>query len=105
MTVNDIDALAREYPDWQPWLLVVDAVMREATDPSWETWVPAAEPQAAHVPRLAGAKLTADVGKIRRWQEHLLQTAAQSGAPKMSQLSFFAKTHNGLGGDFRSGLM
>jgi FdhE protein len=91
MTVNEFEALAREYPDWQPWLLVVDAVMCEATDPSWETWVPAAESQAAHAPGLAGAKLTADVGKIRRWQRHLLQTAAQSGAPKMSQLASLQK--------------
>jgi FdhE protein len=91
MTVNDIDALAREYPDWQPWLLVVDAVMREATDPSWEAWIPATEFQVTDVPRLAGAELTPDLSKIRRWQQHLLQTAAQSGAPKMSQLNFLQK--------------
>jgi FdhE protein len=91
MTVNDIQALAREYPDWQPWLMVVEAVMREATDPSWEAWVPAAESQAAHVPRLAGATVTVDLSKIRRWQQHLLQTAAQSGAPKMSQFDSLQK--------------
>jgi FdhE protein len=91
MTVNDFEALAREYPDWQPWILVVEAVMREATDPSWETWVPATEPQAAHVPRLAGIPVTADLSKIRRWQQHLLQTAARSGAPKMSQLNSLQK--------------
>ena len=91
MTVNDIDALAREYPDWQPWLMVVEAVMREATDPSWEAWVPAAESKAAHVPRLAGATVTVDLSKIRHWQQHLLQTAAQSGAPKMSQFSSLQK--------------
>ena len=86
MTVNDIEALAREYPDWQPWLLVVEAVMRETTDPSWESWVPTAESQTAAVPRLAGVNLTADPSKIRRWQQYLLHTAAQSGAPQMSQL-------------------
>jgi FdhE protein len=91
MTVNDVEALAREYPDWQPWLLVVEAVVRQATDPSWETWVPAAESQTAAVPRLAGVNLTADPSKIRRWQQHLLQTAAQSGAPKMSQLNSLQK--------------
>jgi FdhE protein len=91
MTVDDIEALAREYPDWQPWLLVVEAVMREATDPSWETCVPAAESQVAKVPRLAGAKIILDPGKIRRWQQHLLQTAAQSGAPRISQLNSLQK--------------
>jgi FdhE protein len=91
MTVNEIEALAREYPDWQPWLSVVEAVMREATDPSWESWVPTAESQDADVPRLAGVQVTADLSKIRRWQQHLLQTAAQSGAPQMSQLTSLQK--------------
>ena len=91
MTVDDFEALAREYPDWQPWLLVVEAVVREAADPSWEAWVPATESQAPHVPRLAGVQLTADLGKIRRWQQYLLQTAAQSDAPKMSQLNSLQK--------------
>ena len=91
MTVKEFEALAREYPDWQPWLLVVEAVMREATDPSWEAWIPATESEAPHVPRLAGAELTPDLSKIRLWQQHLLQTAAQSGAPKMSQLNSLQK--------------
>ncbi len=92
MTVNEFEALAREYPDWQPWLSVVEAVVREATDPSWETWVPAAESPAANAPRLAGVTLTADLGKSRRWQQRLLQTAVRSGAPKMSQLNSLQKT-------------
>jgi FdhE protein len=91
MTVDDFEALAREYPDWQPWLLVVEAVVREAADPSWESWVPATESQAPHVPRLAGVQVTADLNKIRRWEQHLLQTAVQSGAPKMSQLNSLQK--------------
>jgi FdhE protein len=92
MTVNDIEALAREYPDWQPWLLVIEAVVREATDPSWQAWVPAAESQATDAPRLAGVKIAADLDKIRRWRKHLLQTAAESGAPKMSQLNTLQET-------------
>jgi FdhE protein len=91
MTVNEFEALARQYPDWQPWLLVVEAVMREATDASWQAWVPAIEHRAADVPRLDGAKIILDFGKIRRWQHHLLQTAGRSGAPKMSQLQSLQK--------------
>jgi FdhE protein len=92
MTVNDIEALAREYPDWQPWLLVVEAVMREARDPSWESLVPTIESQETDVPRLAGVHVAADLSKIRRWQQSLLQTAAESGAPKMSQLNSVQKS-------------
>jgi FdhE protein len=92
MTENDVQALAREYPDWQPWLLVIEAVMREATDSNWESYVPPqAESQAANVPLLAGVTITADIGKVRRWQDHLLLTAARSGAPKMAPLDSLKK--------------
>jgi FdhE protein len=91
MTVNEFEALAREYPDWQPWLRVVEEVMREATDASWETWVPTLQSQASDVPHLAAISVTADFAKLRRWQQHLLQTAAQSGAPRMRQLDSLQK--------------
>jgi FdhE protein len=92
MTENDVQALAREYPDWQPWLVVLEAVMCEATDSKWETWVPArAATQDVHVPLLAGVTITVDLGKIRRWQQQLLQTAARSGAPKMFPLNSLQK--------------
>jgi FdhE protein len=92
MTENDVQALAREYPDWQPWLLVIEAVVREATESNWESYVPPrAEPQAADVPLLAGVTIAVDLGKVRRWQQRLLQTAARSGAPKMPPLSSLQK--------------
>jgi FdhE protein len=91
MTASDLDSLAREYPDWQPWLLVVEAVMREAADSSWERSVPESEFQATDVPHLAGVTITADLGKIRGWQQYLLQTAARSGAPKFSPLNALQK--------------
>ena len=92
MTENDLQALAREYPDWQPWLLVIEAVMCEATDSSWESYVPSrAESRATDAPLLVGVTITADIGKVRRWQDHLLQTAARSGAPKMLPLKAVRK--------------
>jgi FdhE protein len=92
MTENDLQALAREYPDWQPWLLVIEAVMCEATDSSWESYVPSrAESRATDAPLLAGVTITADIGKVRRWQDHLLQTAARSGAAKMLPLKAVRK--------------
>ena len=91
MTVNEFEALAREYPDWQPWLRVVEEVMREATDASWENAVPTVQSRASDVPHLAAISVTADLAKIRRWQQHLLQTAAQSGASRMRQLGSLQK--------------
>ena len=33
--------LGRQYPEWQPWLTVIEEVLREATDPKWEAMVSA----------------------------------------------------------------
>jgi FdhE protein len=105
MTENDVQALAREYPDWQPWLLVIEAVVREATESNWESYVPPrAEPQAADVPLLAGVTIAVDLGKVRRWQQRLLQTAARSGAPKMSSLTSVEKTAGNTAALFEAAL-
>lgn len=80
--------LGRQYPDWQPWLTVIEEVLREATDSKWETLV--AEPpdsQESKVPLLAGATLSMDIAAISRWSERLMRVAYRSGAPNMSTLN------------------
>jgi len=79
--------LGRQYPDWQPWLTVIEEVLREATDAKWEALV--AEPpqsQESKVPLLAGATLSIDIIAVGRWSERLMRAAYRSGAPKMSTL-------------------
>jgi FdhE protein len=79
--------LGRQYPDWQPWLTVIEEVLREATDAKWEALV--AEPpqsQESKVPLLAGATLSMDTTAVSRWSERLMRAAYRSGAPKMSTL-------------------
>jgi FdhE protein len=80
--------LGRQYPEWQPWLTVIDEVLREAADSKWEAFVPGL-PQSPEikVPLLAGATLALDATTIARWSEHLIRTAYRSGAPKMSTLN------------------
>jgi FdhE protein len=80
--------LGRQYPEWQPWLTVIEEVLREATDAKWEAVV--GEPpqsQESKVPLLAGATLSMDITAVGRWSERLMRAAYLSGAPKMSTLN------------------
>jgi FdhE protein len=79
--------LGRQYPEWQPWLTVIEEVLREATDSRWEAFVPEPpELQESKVPLLAGATLSLGMTGFARWSERLFQVAYRSGAPKMATL-------------------
>jgi FdhE protein len=82
-----LNGLRRERPEWEPWLVVVDEILREAGSPAWEAAVPDAAPaQPTAVPLLAGTELTLEAGLVRRLFERLIRTAARVGTPKMSSL-------------------
>jgi FdhE protein len=79
--------LGREYPEWRPWLAVIEEVLREATDPTWEGFVPRLPtPHESKVPLLAGATLALDISTVAHWWERLRRAAYQSGTSKMSTL-------------------
>jgi FdhE protein len=82
-----LNGLRRERPEWEPWLVVVDEILREAGGPQWEGAVPAAaEAQQTAVPLLAGMTLTLEAGLVRPLFERLIRTASRVGTPKMSTL-------------------
>ena len=82
-----LKGLRRERPEWEPWLGVVDQILREASSPVWEAAVPAAaQAQRTAVPLLAGATLTLETALVRRLFERLIRTASRAGTPKMSSL-------------------
>lgn len=79
--------LGRQYPEWLPWLTVIEQVLREATDIKWEAFVPEPpESQVTKVPLLAGATLNLEAAAVGAWSQRLLRAAYQSGAPKMATL-------------------
>jgi FdhE protein len=79
--------LRRQRPEWEPWLAVVDEILREATSPAWEAAVPSAAPAPrTAVPLLAGTTLTLDAALVRRLLERLIRTASRAGTPKMASL-------------------
>src|SRR5258706_3633152 len=79
--------LGRQYPEWQPWLAIVEEVLREATDSKWDAFVTKPLPQTPNVPLLGRANILVDLTAVSRWSERLMQIAFRSGAPKMSTLS------------------
>jgi FdhE protein len=82
-----LSGLRRERPEWEPWLVVVDEILREAGSPAWEAAVPAdAQAQRTAVPLLAGTTLALEAGLVRRLFERLIRTGSRVGTPKMSSL-------------------
>jgi hypothetical protein len=39
-TTSNTAELERRFPEWSPWLAVIDQVLREAADVKWEALVP-----------------------------------------------------------------
>lgn len=86
--VKGVQDLGRAYPEWQPWLSIVEEVLREATDSKWEAFVPElTQSRESKVPLLAGARLALEMTVVSGWLKRLMGTAYRSGAPKMSTLN------------------
>jgi FdhE protein len=82
-----LNGLRREHPEFEPWLFLVDEILREAGSPAWEAVVPAAAPAPrTAVPLLAATTLTLEAGLVRRLFERLIRTASRVGTLKMSSL-------------------
>ncbi|TMA08479.1 MAG: formate dehydrogenase accessory protein FdhE [Deltaproteobacteria bacterium] len=88
---HSIDAglqdLGRQRPEWEPWLTVVQEVLRETANDRWEAFVPArGGTSESKAPLLAGVTLALEISTVRRWAEQLIRTAYRSGTPKMATL-------------------
>jgi FdhE protein len=83
---NTLDGLKRQRPEWEPWLVVVGEMLREAADPAWEAAVPAVDAQRTAVPLLAGATISLHSTPVRRFFTRLIRTASNAGTPGLSTL-------------------
>lgn len=87
-----LDGLRRQRPEWEPWLVVVEEIVREAGGPSWDAAIPADVPaQGIAVPLLAGATIALQANSVRGLWERLIRIASRTGTPQMSSLK--AATH------------
>ena len=84
---NQLGDLGHRYPEWFPWLTVIDQVLHEAADPVWDTFVPeSAAPRQGATPLLAGATLAVETPTVTGWSARLLEAACRSATAKMSTL-------------------
>jgi FdhE protein len=82
-----LNGLRRQHPEWEPWLAVVDEILRETDAPVWEASVPATAPtQRTAVPLLAGATLAVRAGSVGELFARLIRIASRAGTPKMATL-------------------
>jgi FdhE protein len=82
-----LENLGREFPEWKPWLPVVEEVINEAGSSKWEPFVPSRPPPQQKIPLLAGATVAVDLALVHRWVGHLFRTAHRSGTPNMATLA------------------
>ena len=89
MTAIDtgLQDLKRQHPEWEPWLAIVQEILRETNNPQWDAVVPHRTTQQDKTPLLAGATLALDESSVRRLLQLLIQIACRSGTPKIATLA------------------
>lgn len=79
--------LKNRRPEWQPWLAVVEEILREIETCTWDATVPTAPDTRQHtMPLLAGAAVAVQASAVRRLFERLIRTALLSDTPKIATL-------------------
>lgn len=89
MTTPDtaLHGLKRQRPEWEPWLAVVEEIVRETASPRWDASVPTGvEPRHSGPPLLAGATLAVPASSVRRLLKRLARVASTSGTPNIATL-------------------
>ncbi|HEX5607962.1 MAG TPA: formate dehydrogenase accessory protein FdhE [Candidatus Binatia bacterium] len=89
MTASEsrLQDLKRRHPEWEPWLTVVQEVLRESADSRWAAVVPpiAATP-LGKTPLIAEARIVLPKSLLRAWFEQLIRVAQRSGTDKLATL-------------------
>jgi FdhE protein len=83
-----LNGLKRQRPEWEPWLAVIEEIVRETASPRWEGSVPTGvEPRQTGPPLLAGATLVVHASSVRRLLKRLIRIASLDGTPNHASLS------------------
>jgi FdhE protein len=82
-----LNGLRRRRPEWEPWLVVVDEILRETRAATWDAAVPAVpHVSGTSAPLLEGATLAVQASSVRRLLKRLIGIASRNGTPKMATL-------------------
>src|ERR671939_321736 len=89
---SPLDRLQRQQPDWAPWLAVIEEILRESLNRSWDTVVPLGMDSGddglrpAGAPLLTGAALSLQASSVRKLLTRLIRVAMRDGTPEMRTL-------------------
>jgi len=89
MTAPDtaLHGLKRQRPEWEPWLAVIEEIVRETASSRWEASVPTGvQPRQDVTPLLAGTTLAVRSSSIRGLLKRLTRIAALNGTPNIATL-------------------
>jgi FdhE protein len=79
--------LQHEFPEWQPWLAVIERVVHESKDSRWQAYVPVRPTAAsANIPILTGATIFVDTNETLRWFEKLLRLSGAVASAEAIEL-------------------
>ena len=85
--------IARERPEWAPWLAVVDASQREMAHASWDrAEVSTVADRHPHAPLLTNASIAIDRAAAQRALAAVLQAAATSSAETLAAVGALRRT-------------
>ncbi|HWO43350.1 MAG TPA: formate dehydrogenase accessory protein FdhE [Candidatus Eisenbacteria bacterium] len=83
-----LEQLSRDYPEWKPWLAVIEEVVTETRAPQWQALVPPrAGSQRPRVPLLSGTVPNMKTAHVESWVRRLIHRAAVAGVPKAASAS------------------
>jgi FdhE protein len=75
-----IEQLARDHPEWSPWLALVGASLERAGDPTWgDIRLEPATARTGDAPLLTGALISIEGRTLNRWVADLLALAGKHG--------------------------
>ena len=83
----ELNALKRQRPEWEPWLAVIDEVLRGMDSSEWDEMASCdSRASRTSVPLLAGAGIPLRTSFVRRFFERLIRVASTAGTMKMATL-------------------
>jgi FdhE protein len=102
-TDTSLQDLKRQHPEWEPWLAVVQEVLKEIADPKWDAVLPPGLPrQNGKTPLLSGATLPLEQSLISSMMEQLMRIASRSGTPELKTLKAAAGARPDVHSVFRA---
>lgn len=107
MTAIDtgLEGIKRQHPEWEPWLAVIQELLRETQDAKWDAFVPdRTSAQQVKVPLLAEVAVALDMRSVLRLLDQLIRTAYRSGTAKMATLKPVLHAELDVVGLFRASL-